>query len=68
MDKRKGFFIIGIVLSALWVAFVYVDLYLFGFGGTQLFIQKAIVPLIVLWWVGWIISSIMNKDNNSRDK
>ena len=66
MDKRKGFFIIGIVLSALWVTFVYVDLYLFGFGGIQLFIQKAIVPLIVFWGVVWIISGFMSKGNQDK--
>ena len=68
MNKIKGFLIIGIVLSVLWVFNSFVDDA--GVRGFDIndFVILGLVPVVIFWGLVCTVSSSGNEDNNNQDK
>ncbi len=72
MNKTKGFLRIGIVLSVLWLIFVYLGYeiwwWAFPYPFVKGFIARGVLPLVVLWGLVWIITGFRNEDKDNGDK
>jgi len=68
MNKIKGFLIIGIVLSVLWLLNSFVDdAGVRGFDMND-FVILGLVPVVIFWGLVWTVLSSGNEDNNNQDK
>ena len=68
MNKIKGFLIIGIVLSVLWVFNSFVDdAGVRGFDMND-FVILGLLPVVIFWGLVWTVLSSGNEDNNNQDK
>ena len=70
MNKTKGFLIIGIVLSALWLLNSFFDdTGVRGFDMND-FVILGLLPVVIFWGLVfvWIVLSSGNEGNNNQDK
>ncbi len=70
MNKTKGFLIIGIVLSALWLLNSFFDdTGVRGFDMND-FVILGLLPVVIFWGLVfvWTVLGSENEDNNNQDK
>ena len=66
MNKRKGFFRVGIVLSVLWlVGSFIVNTDSFDGLNVSYFVYYGIVPIVIFWGLVWIVSGFKSEDENA---